>query len=378
MRLAVVLVHYHAAELALRAVDALRADLAPLANAGLDVEWVVVDNGSDEVERARLAALPGARLDPGCNLGFAGGVNLGVEKTTAEAILVMNPDVIVLPGCGAALVAALAGGAAVAGPRFYWDSGRRLRLPPAELRSRRQEISAALAGRGPAWAARARRRWRRHARRHWQAAAPLPSYALSGALLALRRTAWQAVGPFDAGFQLYFEESDWLKRAQRRGLPARYVPAAEAVHLYNQSAGREPRAADWFAASAERFRRRHYGAWFPAFLAAVGGGGATVPPGTRDARTALAPLSDGGLDLTAVGGPFPLWVEVSPRPLGFPAAAERLLEPPAAPWTLPAEVVDRLPPGAELTVHVTDDAGRELAGYRLSPRPATDSGDVER
>ena len=373
MRLAIVLVHYHAAELAARAVGALRADLA---GAGLDVEWAVVDNGSDAAERALLATLPGERVEAGRNLGFAGGVNLGVEKTTAEAILVMNPDVIVLPGCVDALLTVLAGGAAVAGPRFYWDSGRRLRLPPTELRSRRQEISAALAGRGGGWPARARRRWRRHARRHWQAAAPLASYALSGAILALRRSAWETVGPFDAGFQLYFEESDWLKRVERRGLPARYVPAAEAVHLYNQSAGREPRAADWFAASAERFRRRHYGAWFTPILGALGGGRAAVTR-SHSLRAALAAPAGGGLDLTAVGRPFPLWVEVSPRPLGFPAAAERLGEPPGAPWTLPAEVADRLPPDAELTVQVTDDAGRELAGYRLLPRSAADRGAEE-
>ena len=369
MRLAVVLVHYHAAELAARAVAALRADLA---GGGLEVEWAVVDNGSDEAERALLAALPGDRLDPGRNLGFAAGVNLGVARTTAETILVMNPDVIVLPGCVDALLAGLAGGAAVAGPRFYWDAGRRLRLPPTELHSRRQELSAALARRGEEWARQARRRWRRHARRHWRAAAPLPSYALSGALLALRRTAWEAVGPFDDGFQLYFEESDWLKRVERRGLPARYVPAAEAVHLYDQSAGREPRAAAWFAASAERFRRRHYGAWFAPLLAAAGGGGGAAPrtPGALGAP--LAPLSDGGVDLAAVGRPFLLWVEVSLRLLGFPAAAERVVEPPGALWTLPAEVSDRLLADVELTVQVTDDAGRELAGCRLRPRPAAE------
>lgn len=369
MRLAIVLVHYHAAELAVRAVDALRGDLA---GSGVEVEWAVVDNGSDEGERSVLAALPGTRLDPGENLGYAGGVNLGVKATTAESILVMNPDVMVFPGCVGALLAALADGAAVAGPRFFWDAERRLMLPPTELRSRREEVSAALAERGGAWARRARRRWRRHAHRHWRAATPLPSYALSGALLALRRGAWDAAGPFDSGFPLYFEETDWLKRAERLGLPARYVPAAEAVHLYDQSAGREPRAAAWFATSAERFRRRHYGAWFtPLFtrlqgrrrspVAAPGGAG---PRGRRPPR-----LIGGALDLTGFGRSGPLWVEVSPRAAGFPAAAERLADPLAAPWTLPAEVLGRLPAGTELTLQVVDDGGGELARYRFAPTP---------
>ena len=153
----------------------------------------------------------------------------------------MNPDVLVLPGCLPALLAALRAGAAVAGPRFYWDRGRRLLLPPAELRTRREELLRLLAGKRGGWAARARRRWRRHARRHWEAREPLPSHALSGSLLALRRSAWEAVGPFDEGFRLFFEETDWLLRARRQGLAGRYVPAAEAVHLYSQSAA--PRAA---------------------------------------------------------------------------------------------------------------------------------------
>ena len=45
MRLAVILVHYHTPELAAAAVEALRADLT---GTGIEVEWRLVDNGSDE------------------------------------------------------------------------------------------------------------------------------------------------------------------------------------------------------------------------------------------------------------------------------------------------------------------------------------------
>ncbi|MBV8200259.1 MAG: glycosyltransferase, partial [Acidobacteria bacterium] len=246
--LAVVLVHYHTPRLAAAAVGALQRDLAsgPGAAAGLDVEWLLVDNGSDAAGRELLASLPLRLLEPGRNLGYAGGVNLGVASSRAELVLLMNPDVLVLPGCAAALVDCLRAGAAAAGPRFFWDSGRRLLLPPAERRGRGSELLAVLAAsRGGGWAERARRRSRRHCRRHWLAAAPLPSHSLSGSLLAVRRAAWERVGGFDEGFRLYFEETDWLLRLRRAGLPARFVPAAEAVHLYGRSAALEPRAAEW-------------------------------------------------------------------------------------------------------------------------------------
>ena len=365
MRLAIVLVHYHTPGLAALAVEALRADLSGMAGmAGLGVDWLLVDNGSDAEERARLAALPVRRIDPGANLGYAGGVNRGLAETDAELLLVMNPDVVVLPGCVPALVERLRDApdaAAVAGPAFYWDHGRRLLLPPAERRSRREEVSSLLARRGEVRGARARRRWRRHARRHWEARSPLPSHALSGSLLALTRPAWEAVGPFDAGYRLFFEETDWLLRAERRGVPSWYVPAAAAVHLYNQSAGREPRAQGWFEESARRFRRRHYGESFAAALEALDRRLPAVPP------PSLPPIPPAGLDLA--GLPFPLWVEVSPNSEGFPAAAELLREPPAGSWRLPEEIAERLPAAAVLTVQAVDAAGRELRRGRWACGP---------
>ncbi len=342
MRLAVILVHYHTPELAEAAVEALRADVA---GTGLEVEWLLIDNGSDAAGRELLAALPVERIDPGTNLGYAGGVNLGAARSTAEMMVLMNPDVIVQPGCVPALLDALREGAAVAGPRFWWDRGRRLLQPPSETRARREELARMLAGKGSGWAERARRRWRRHARRHWEAREPLPSFSLSGSLLALRRSAWEAVGPFDEGYRLYFEETDWLLRAERRGLAGRYVPAAGAVHLYSQSADREPRAAAWFEESARRFRRRAYGAPFAGLLEGLG---RRLP-----ARAGAPPsgIPPGGLRLPAEPSAYPLWVEVSPNPEGFPAAAEKIAAPPDAPWNLPAEILERIPASA-LTARV--------------------------
>ena len=348
MRLAVILVHYHTPELAAEAVAALRQDLE---GSGFTAEWLLIDNGSDERGRALLDRLPVERIDPGANLGYAGGVNLGIARSQADLIVLMNPDVLVLPGCVPALAEALRHGAAVAGPRFWWDRGRRMVLPPSDLRSRRDELLALLAAHDAGSASRVRRRWRQHARRHWQARGPLRSWSLSGSLLALRREAWERAGPFDEGFRLYFEETDWLRRVESLGLPAVYVPAAEAVHLHAQSAVREPRSQEWFEASARRFREKHYGGWFAGLLEGLD---RRFPRGPEPALPEAPP---GGLDLA--GFPFPLWIEVSPNRVGFPAAAELLAAPPATPWRLPAEVVDRLPPG-ELALQLVDEKGREL------------------
>jgi GT2 family glycosyltransferase len=354
MRLAVVLVHYRTPELLARAVAALNAELA---GSGLDADLIVVDNGGEAA--GGPPGLPVRWLAAGRNLGYAGGLNLGVSKTRADVLLLMNPDVEVLPGCLAALVGALAGGAAVAGPRFYWEPARQLMLPPTEVRSRPSELLRRLATHGERWAARVRRRWRRHARRHWLAAHAFPSLALSGALLAVRRDAWERVGPFDEGFPLYFEETDWLKRLARQGLTAWYVPAAAAVHRYNQSGAREPRAAAWFAESAARFERRHYGAWFSWLMRCV--------PDRGTARLADPPALARGLPAIDLSGsprpaPGPLWVEVSPSRLGFPAAAAIVAGDPPGTWRFPAAAWEYLTPGA-YRLQTVDAAGRELARY---------------
>ena len=357
MKLSVVLVHYRTPELAAAAVESVRRELARPTAAGLAVEILVVDNGSDAAGRARLADLPVELVEPGENLGFAGGVNLGVERAGGDAFVLANPDVELLPGCLPRLAAALAGGAAAAGPRLVWDRGGRLLLPPTERRGRASELLARLADRGPRWAAFARRRWRRHARRHWRATEAIPSLHLSGALLAVARPAWERVGPFDEGYRLYFEETDWLLRLHRAGLAAVYEPRAVAAHAFARSAAREPRAEEWFEASRRRFAARWYGERFERIAGRIGGapGGAGLPlPLARPGRPAL----DLG-ELLARPRRGPLWVEVSPLARGFPAAAERL-EGGSGRWELPVPIWEGMTPGTwRLTL--ADERGRELA-----------------
>ncbi len=345
MKLAVVIVHYHSPKLARRACRALARDAE---TCGIELETVLVDNGSRPQDREILASLPARLLDPGRNLGYAGGVNAGISETSAELAVVMNPDVEVLPGCLGALAAALDDGAAAAGPRFYWDRGKQYLLPPTEQVSRTAEVLAVLARRGGRWARLARRRWRRHARRYWSAGEPLPGHDLSGALLAVRRSAWQEVGAFDEGYRLYYEETDWLRRLRAAGLRACFVPSAEAVHFYAQSTAGEARVEQWRLESSRRFRRRAYGSPFTRLLEWL-----SARVGTTIVEAAPAP---------AIG--TAVWLEVSPSPLGYPAAGRRLPPGSGPPADLPVEIRDRLAAGTYYLRSV-DGVGRELACSRL-------------
>lgn len=326
MRIGVVLVHYRTPRLAREAVSALRASEG-ISGAGPEI--VLVDNGSDEDDLEILDGLGVPVLRPGDNLGYAGGINAGVEALRKapqdelpDVLVLMNPDVRVAPGCLAELLRALstgaASGAGVAGPRLLWSDGAaaaadedasRVLLPPADPVGRRWELLRYMASvKGGGWARRARAVWRRHARRHWTATGDLPSHALSGALLAVSKGAWHRVGPFDAGYRLYFEETDWLRRAAKKGVGALHVPSARAYHGYARATRGEPRAAQWFDASEQRFRRRWYGRAFTGFLEALA---RRFPP--------AAEASDGAGTRRPEAGPDTRWIEISASSSGLPS-----------------------------------------------------------
>jgi GT2 family glycosyltransferase len=381
MHVSAIIVHYRAPELAAAAAAAVADDCRV---SGIRWEILVVDNGRSARDRAllterlqdRLRDQPWRLLDPGENLGYAGGLRYGVDASSGDGLLLMNPDVLVRPGCISALIHALGAGADAAGPRFYWDRGARMLLPPAEERTHTAEILSRLARPSPAVARAMRRRWRRHARRHWQARETIESEALSGALLAVRRATWNELGPFDEAFRLYFEETDWLRRLTRRGGAAVYVPTAEAVHLYDRSASTEPRSSAWFRESQELFQRRWYGDGFARMLSLLD----RLPERLRPEISA-APATEGAptIDLPLPPGPEPpAWVELSPSPLGVPAAAEPLeaervaAGPGTLRWSLPEEIWHRLPAG-RYRVQASTTSGDEGPVRWLDKRPAAEA-----
>src|SRR5262249_14978184 len=64
-----------------------------LAQRGVEIETIVVDNASCDGSRALVEKLPGARVRAlPENVGFAAAMNLGIEATTGRYVLALNPD----------------------------------------------------------------------------------------------------------------------------------------------------------------------------------------------------------------------------------------------------------------------------------------------
>ncbi len=347
----VIVVHYHAASQVRDAVAALRRDAE---STGLSLQVIVADNGSTSEERTLLQSLPIRYFATGRNAGYAGAANAAFPETSAGCIVLMNEDVLVLPGCLRALRDALLAGASVAGPVFFWDRDATFMLPCTEERTRRSEVTRIRAEANPKKLLRARREWRVHARRHWRATTALPTASLSGALLAFRRNTWDVVGPFDDRYHLYFEEDDWLRRIANAKLTSLYIPQAAAIHLHNPGLAQSPARLACQAESFLRFGNDYYGEAFMRRLSLLSAR-RSVPPQWPRLEPSAFPI-----DLRSLS-PSDVWIELSPSPLGFPAATTRVTAASLTSWTMPPlRGLEFL--AGPLYLQFVDDQGVELGG----------------
>jgi GT2 family glycosyltransferase len=249
----VVVVNYHSAPLIGRAVAASRRLV------GAEAGVIVVDNspGDGAVAAVRAAAPEATVLANRTNRGFAAAVNRAIAVSTADVLLLLNPDVDAITGAYADVEAAFADPRVAAlAARLEHPDGRPLGncfTAPRAFDFLSEDM--ALAQRFPRWGR--PRRFRLLDRD--PAAAGTVDWA-SGACLFLRRAAFADVGPFDERFFVYCEETDWMVRARRRGWVTAYVPSIRAVHATaGSSPGVDARPSLLLLESQHRYARKHFG-----------------------------------------------------------------------------------------------------------------------
>jgi GT2 family glycosyltransferase len=277
--ISLLVINYRSASLAAEAVRTARSSsVEPL-------QVIAVDNSVDPAEAEALRGIADVVIQPSRNLGYAGGINAGRRACDGEMIIVSNPDVHFGEKAIDRLVDA---DAAVAGPALYWDDAYRWMLPPAELHTRREVIDRLFASRSKVWArGRDQRRFQTRVA-FWSLDKPTRVRALSGAVMAIRASAFDAAGGFDERFPLYFEENDFLRRVRGDVV---YVPAATCRHLYNQSAGASDEAAAMYARSEILYLRKWGGAFAKRFERGLPRVSATSMHAATDVVVEASPLA---------------------------------------------------------------------------------------
>jgi GT2 family glycosyltransferase len=214
-RVAVVVPNYNGAGFIGDCLDALLAQERP------PDDVVVVDNGStDDSADVIAAGWPSVRVvRSATNLGFAGGVNLGVRATDAPLVAVLNSDAIVDRRWLAELLRAPR-------PDDVWAWGSVL---VAEETGRIESAGDLCSNLGLA---------SKHLRDQPLDAlpdAPYDVFAPPGAAPLYRRDVFDALGGYEERFFLYYEDVDLSFRARLRGHRALMVPSARVRHALGRS-----------------------------------------------------------------------------------------------------------------------------------------------
>lgn len=226
--------------------------------ANMTITPIVVDNASSDhtVELAR--SYPGVQViaNP-YNRGFAAAANQGIAATSAEFILLLNPDVHLLTSVDTLVQASRQYGLA-AGKLV--DSDQR---PQSGFTIRRLPTPASLIfelfGINRLWPNNPVNRRYRCLDRDLDLPGPVEQPA--GAFLMTRRDVWERLGGFDESFQpVWFEDVDYCRRALDAGYRIEYVPSVLGSHAGGHSVAQVPpgcRAVYW-CVSLLRYAAKHF------------------------------------------------------------------------------------------------------------------------
>lgn len=166
------------------------------------------------------------------NGGFAAAVNTGLRHCTADAVAVLNSDLVITGGDVLALASTAKELQAIVGPRTLRDG----------------EVAPTA------------RRWQTIPRMLAEFTVPLRAFPavdrqlrdldfdaleeerssvdwLVGSCLVFPLSVWRTVGPFDERYHMNSEELDWQRRAAAAGIPRVFVGSVIAEHTGGGSSG---------------------------------------------------------------------------------------------------------------------------------------------
>jgi GT2 family glycosyltransferase len=253
-----------------RTLESFAASAQQARTAGVLGQTVLtlIDNGPGEADlrcvaaarEALVARFPEIRCELRSghgNVGYGAGHNLAIMRSTLDFHLVLNPDVLTDAGAMAAALHFMASQprAVLVAPRVDDEAGR------LQYLCKRYPTPLVLALRG--FAPRMLRRAFAAALDRYEMHDVIGGSAVvadvpiaSGAFMFCRTAALRAVGGFDPGFFLYFEDFDLSLRLAREG-GLYYVPEVRVTHFGGHAARKGGTHIRMFAASALRFFRKH-------------------------------------------------------------------------------------------------------------------------
>jgi GT2 family glycosyltransferase len=227
---------------AYRSAETIAACLQHLRAAAGVTAIRVVDNGSDDgtlgIVQRIAAGEPRLKFiaNPD-NPGFAVACNQGARAADEPWVAFVNPDCLVEPDTLERLRLIAAHNAPMlVGGELVDEEGR----PDPAARRRDPDFAAMLAGRGTGLALPT-------------TGAPVQAVdAVSGALMLMPRTLFDAVDGFDEGYRLHAEDLDLCRRVRDAGARVAIANVVRVVHIRGVSSRSRPFFVEW---------HKHRGLW---------------------------------------------------------------------------------------------------------------------
>lgn len=344
----------------------LRHCLAALRMQDVKVHIIIVDNDSKPAERPVLCNCDEMQIIyNSVNRGFAPAVNQGLDRVRTPYVLLLNPDVYLMPSALLRLRTFLDANtkAAAVSPRFWWDSRRTVMLPLTIVPTLRRSFVRA----GASWSRIIRTvldRWQiRQAQRWWFAQDVVSVPAISAGCVLIPTRVLERVGPFDPRFLFYYEEVEWSLRAHRHGYQLFTLTTAEAVHSFGHSSRNMSRLVNrWARVSERHYWRLRHGRLGARLATAMSRLAVKAPPATiyEMAKVTEPPL----LSWSAVSGPQIL--EVAFDPLFESSGA---IFPVGNEFQWPTALWNKMPPGTYYARHLHGTPlrpGRDWQWHRVA------------
>jgi N-acetylglucosaminyl-diphospho-decaprenol L-rhamnosyltransferase len=293
--LSIIVVSYHSADDLPGLIESVEA-----AAAGATWQLTIVNNAPDE-PLAPLLTLPqnAAVVESGGNLGYSGGLNVGIAHApAARATVFLNPDLTLHADSLRRLLAVLER-ADAAVPTIVDAHGARqnsLRREPGLRRALGEALFGdAWAGRPSALSETVR-----------EAAAYTHEHPVdwaTGAALAVRTEVLSRVGPWDERrFFMYSEETDYGRRVREGGGDILFVPDAVMEHRAGGS-GSSPQLDALLEVNKLRYFRKWHGAAASGAFAVILLARNAARPHRAGARAAVRALLSRRARAALPGGP---------------------------------------------------------------------------
>ena len=188
---------------------------------------IVVDNGSQDgtVEMVRSEFPEVKVIQAGQNVGYATALNVGVKETSSSFVLAANPDTIFLENSLQTLADFLNNTprAGMAGPQQFFPDGAWQRSY-GDVQGISEGIKALMGITSVKNVIRRRLSAHLHGR-------PRSVGYVDGAVMMIRRAAFDEIDGFDNDFHYYCEDADFGLRMRQAGWAVYTVPSSRVVHV---------------------------------------------------------------------------------------------------------------------------------------------------